>query len=91
MRRRCCANRPTEGFVLLYTLWLLLGGVVLFATVSALAMGRARGAAASTEWLRSTAAAESAAHEAMFRLVVRGKMALATAPAADVLIDGVRM
>lgn len=91
MRRRCCANRRTEGFVLLYTLWLLLGGVVLFATVSALGVGRARGTAASVEWLRTTAAAESAAHDAMFRLVVGGRMALATTPRREALIDGVRM
>lgn len=91
MRRHCCAIQRTEGFVLLYTLWLLLGGVVIFATASALAMGRARGATASIEWLRSTATAESAAHDQMFRLVVGGKRALATRPQSDITVDAVRM
>ena len=47
MRHRCYENRRIEGFVLLYTLWLLLGGVVLFATVSGLTLGRSRSAAAT--------------------------------------------
>lgn len=91
MRRRCCKNKRNEGFVLLYTLWLLLGGVVLFATVSTVAVGRARGAAASVEWLRSTAAAESAVHDQMFRLVVDGSTALRTKIGSDVTFDGVRL
>ena len=91
MRHRCYENRRIEGFVLLYTLWLLLGGVVLFATVSGLTLGRSRSAAATSQWLRSTAAIESAAHEAMFRLVVGGSTALATTPGREVFMDGVRM
>lgn len=91
MRHRCCENRRTEGFVLLYTLWLLLGGVAVFAMVSSMTLGRARGTASSAEWLRSTAAAESAAHDAMFNIVARGKRALAASSRTDSLIDGVRM
>ncbi len=91
MRLRYCASRRTEGFVLLYTLWLLMGGVVLLATVSALAVGRARGAATSVDWLRSTAAAESAGHETMFRLVGGGRLALAATPRRETLIDSVRL
>lgn len=70
-------------------MWLLLGGVALLAVVSSLAMGRARGAAASIEWLRSTSAAESAAHDAMFRLAVGGKKALTSGSSRQMVIDGV--
>lgn len=91
MRRHCCKSKRIKGFVLLYTLWLLLGGVALFATLSSLAVGRARGVEASMEWLRSTAAGESAVHDQMFRLVVGGKAALTTTLQGDVSFNGVQM
>lgn len=92
MRRRSCASRRrTEGFVLLYTLWLLLGGVALLAAVSALAMNRARDATAAMRELRSASAAESAAQEALFKLIIDGRLALPALARVERPVDGVRL
>jgi len=91
MQCRSYASRRTEGFVLLYTLWLMLGGVALFAAVSALSMQRARATAADASSLRLATATESAAHEMMFKLVARGHRSLAAAESQDLTIDGVRL
>jgi hypothetical protein len=90
MRHHWSKNRRIDGFVLPYTLWLLLGGVSLFALVSALALGRARETAASRDRLKLMASAESAVHETIFRLLASGSPALKGSTSFDYGADGVR-
>ena len=84
-------SRQTEGFVLLYTLWILMGGVVLFGALSHISAGRSRGSATTLEWVRMSSAAESAAHEAMFRLVSNNRTALTNSSRRELSIDGLKM
>lgn len=58
-----------RGFVLLYTLWVLLGGVILFGGVSLWSQQRAQATAAQLRSQQLETRLESAAHGLSFRLL----------------------
>ena len=73
MRRPCGARRRTRGFVLLYTLWLLIGATLIFGLVVRFAVDRSGVVVAERDQLIMEATAESALHDQLFGLLARGQ------------------
>lgn len=94
VRHRSFASRPSRrdrGFVLLYTLWILLGGVVLFASLSGMSASRAKSAKAGLVSLQTRTALESGVHAAIFDLLRQSQMPIGPPTARAATIDGTSM
>lgn len=81
-----------RGFVLLYTLWVLLGGVILLGGVSLWSQQHSRATAAQLKAQQLEAKLESAAHGLSFRLLSLASkpLSLAQAQLSSVETNGVR-
>ncbi len=96
MQRPWSASQPSKarrgrGFILLYTLWLLLGGAVLFAALSAASISRSRSAASELAALQVRAALETAVHASVFELMARRHASGDPPVTRNVRVDGIPM
>lgn len=94
VRHHSFASRPSRrdrGFVLLYTLWILLGGVVLFASLSGMGASRAKAAKVGLMALQTRTALESGLHAAIFALLRQSQAPIGPPTTRAALFDGVPM
>jgi hypothetical protein len=91
MPRPSSANQRTEGFVLLYTLWLLLAGVAAFAVLSRIVLQRSAEVAAESGSLTISSAMDSALHTVAYELLSQPRAAWSASELRERTFNDVRV